>query len=296
MKNKKVYYLDGYSPRKGLLGVAAYLYELEDKETEFTRFFMTLDGEWVHEEFWQDIVSVCYTGEAGKGAWWLLGKRGHVYSLGDTDNMEQIARAGTGPGKLGYLRRIKKIDGELYACGLRRQVYKRGKKQWTALDDSILSKKYFYGFRDIDGVSAHNIHAVGYRGEIWYYDSKGWHQADSPTNVDLEKIRYVSPDLCYACGNNGIVLHGYKDQWAVVDNQDTSDLWGLDYFKGKIYLSGFNGLYIIRKNMVEPLNLGRSANGYRLHANNDELWSIEKDEIWVFDGKTWREEVCPNNA
>jgi hypothetical protein len=292
MSKKEVYYIDGFTPRKGLLGVAAYLRELEDKDMEFTRFYMTLNGEWGQEEFWQDIVSVCYT----SGAWWLLSKRGHIFSFSaDNELSEEIEEAGTGPGKLGYLSRLKEIDNSLYACGLQRQVYRRESGSWILISSTIISESTICGFRDIDGISADDHHAVGRRGEIWYHDSSGWNQADSPTNKDLECILYATDKLCYICGMSGIVLRGFGENWEVIDNSDNYNLWGIAAYQGDIYLSGDKGLSVIRGNVVVPLDLGRTVQGYRLHANNEELWSIEEEEIWVFDGKKWEEIVCPDN-
>lgn len=297
MAMQKVYFIAGFSPRKGLLGVASYLHELEDQDVEFTRFFMTLDSKWGHREFNEDIVSVCYTKNGNDWSWWLLSKRGKVMSVTPKGRFDEIiSDAGTGPNKLGYLCQIKVINGELYTCGLCRQVYKRKQGQWVRMDDRVLSEDAKYGFRAMDGTAANNIHAVGYEGEIWYYNGGGWRPGASPTNITLEAIRFISPELCYICGKSGMVIRGYKDDWEVIENDSKENLWGLEHFEGKVYLSSPKGLYTIEDDRVEPLELGRQVEGRRLYSNGKELWSMEHHQIWVFDGKDWREVVCPDNV
>lgn len=297
MRSNKVYFVAGHSPRKGLFGVVSYLHELEDDEVEFSRFYMARDARWVNQEINEDIVSVSYTKRGDDWSWWLLGKRGDVISLSARGRIsESISTAGTGAGKLGYLDQIREIDGQLYACGLRRQVYVRDDSGWSALSSGALAAERKYGFRAIDGSSSSDIHAVGYVGEIWYFDGDVWRQANSPTNVTLEAIRYVGPEMCYACGKSGIVVRGYKDKWEIVDYAGKQNFWGVEVFQGKVYLSSTSGLYIVDQNGIQLLNLGRKVEGRRLYSNGSELWSMENHELWVYDGASWQEVVCPDNA
>lgn len=81
---KRVYFVDGFSPRKDLVGIVSYLYELSSKDVEFSRFYSVSNNDWEQPkqsnwkqtEYEHDIVSVTYTNDP---AWWLLGKRGKVF-------------------------------------------------------------------------------------------------------------------------------------------------------------------------------------------------------------------------
>src|SRR5438552_5054119 len=108
-----VSFIDGFSPRKELIGVVAYLNELNDQDAEFSRFYTILNGNWMHREIHQEIRSVVYTKQGP--AWWLLGKRGDVIQVtGSGVKSEAIVDAGTGPDKFGYLNRIVEVGGTLF--------------------------------------------------------------------------------------------------------------------------------------------------------------------------------------
>jgi hypothetical protein len=298
MRKNRVYFIAGFSPRKGLLGVASYLHELEDQDTEFTRFYMSLDQQWANQEFSDDIVSVCYTKLETTWSWWLLSKRGKIISFGAQGvNEEMIPGGGTGKGNYGYLSHLALIEGTLYAAGMGRQVCRRVQSQWVRMDDEMrVPSPSGLGFRAIGGVDSKNIHAVGYDGEIWYFDGTRWHQAASPTNVILESICFVSPTLCYVCGKAGVVLRGFQNTWELVESKSKSNFWSIEIFQGRIYLAGNRGLFTIDGDEVRPLNLGREVQGNKLYTNGEELWSVEDHELWVFDGAEWKERICPDNA
>jgi hypothetical protein len=298
VRSNRVYFLAGFTPRKGLFGAASFLHELDDDDVEFTRFYMTRDGAWGNQEFNDDVVSVCYTRTGENWNWWLLSKRGKVIALSASGRVEEnIESAGTGGGRFGYLNSIKCIDGTLYAAGFGRQVYRRRDSQWIRMDEGmrVSEPSANFGLRDIDGLSPDTIHAVGYAGEIWHFDGERWQSVVSPTNLVLESVKVVSKDLCYICGKNGVVLRGFRDSWEVIESRSSEDFWSVAEFKGRIYLSGTDGFFTVQNNVVEALDVGRKVFGYRLYSNPEELWSLEQHEIWVFDGVKWEERVCPDN-
>ena len=125
-KSTQVRFLGAHAVRADLLGVLSVPVGYDGRDVEHTRFFMVSADKWVHRPIEADIVSVTFEdGPEGK-CWWLLGKRGDVHTIRPAGlSQETILDAGTGPGKLGYLSSIKLIDGELYASGYCRQVYRR---------------------------------------------------------------------------------------------------------------------------------------------------------------------------
>jgi hypothetical protein len=297
MRQNRAYFIAGFSSRKGSFAVAAYLHETEEHDVEFTRFYMSREDSWVNQEFNEDIVSVSYTKSGDDWSWWLLSKQGKVISASPRGRIEEIiSDAGTGQDKFGYLSQLKCIDGTLYAVGVGRQIYHRINSQWTRMDEGIRTASVGTGLRAIDGLGRSTLHAVGYGGEIWYFDGKSWQMAPSPTNMTLEAIRVISPNLCYACGKSGVVLRGFGDSWEAIENKTSGNLWAVEYFKDRAYLAGTKGLFTLEGDQVEPLALGRKAEGRRLYTNGDELWSMEHHELWVFNGTEWKERVCPDNA
>jgi hypothetical protein len=296
----KVYFIDGYSPTRGLLGLIAFPIHLKGQDIEFTRFYTTLNGQWLQMKFDFDTRSLTYLTNKSYKAWWLLGKRGEVVEIrGGIPRIENIDEAGTGPGKLGYLNKIAVIDGEIYACGYHRQVYKRQDGSWQHLGHGVIDKSLGATFESMAGSGPRDIYAVGSSGDIWHYDGQLWRRCDSPTNQHLLDIHYANSEEIYVCGKNGVLLRGSKDKWDVIKNEDFSqDLWGVEVFNNQVYVASFMGLGIIIGDTIKPLDLGlrRQIAGYRLRQSEGILWSIGNDDIVYFDGQNWTELICPDNA
>lgn len=299
---KRVYFVDGFSSEDGTVGIVTYLHELASKDVEFTRFYLAFppykNSDWGHRHINHDIVSLTYH----DGAWWLLGKRGVVFPvIPKTDaTEEEIPEAGTGPGKYGYLNKIRRIGDDLYVCGYLRQVYKRSSGKWVAIDKDIRAaqSENGVGFYGIDGTGPDDIYTVGRKGEIFYYNGRKWQKIESPTNILLRSVCCVSPNLVYICGEKGTVLRGYRNSWEVIQNDTFEEnLYAVEYFKDVPYFAYKGGLVCLKNDELVPVetSLQTEIDGSRLHANEDILWSFGDDHIVNFDGKKWQEIICPDN-
>lgn len=303
-KPSRVNFLGGHSGRKGLLGVLAFP-EAYSPETEYTMCLTTLDGQWWQLQFPFDIASVTYLADPSRGyrGWWLAGKRGEVVEVsGGKPRIERIATAGTGPkNKLGHLAQIRVIDGALYCCGYRRQVYRREGADWTLISRDILAQRKrgpWNGFEAIDGFSGEDLYAVGDEGEIWHYDGASWSQCESPTTENLTDVRCLDDGKVWVCGDGGVVLRGDRNGWDVVwDNPEPSEAWwSLERFQGQVYVAGAEFLGRIEKNRIVPVETGVAGlTAQSLHHKDGTLWSIGAEHILAFDGSTWREVECPQN-
>lgn len=301
---RNVYFVGGYSPRKDLVGAIAYLDDLKEMDTEHTRFYMfsISDNDWVHHEVEHAIVSVTYQRVKGKYAWHLLSKRGVVVTIESGSVSEtEIKTAGTGKNRYGYVHQIREIAGELYICGMGRQVYKNLERSWVSIAQRILAPidSVEYNFKSIDGTSSTDIYAVGWKGEIFHYDGKDWKQCSSPTNINLNAVKCVDPNTVYICGRNGILLKGSMDAWSVYAAEDfEEDLWGLDVFDGKPYIAYRNGIAMFDGNSIIPVDtkLKPEPDSGVLQSNGDELWSFGNNDLCYFNGESWERVICPDNT
>lgn len=302
-KTSRMTYLGGHSGRKGLIGVLAFP-EGFPPETEFTVFYMMLDEQWHQRQFNFDVASVTYLADAkgSRRGWWLLGKRGEVVELpAGEPRSERIETAGTGPGKLGYLSQIRVVDSTLFACGYRRQVYRRDRDDWKLISQPILDdrkKGPWRGFEAIDGYSANDVYVVGDHGEIWHFNGKSWSQCDSPTNQHLADVRCLE-DGVWICGDAGVVLKGDRRGWEIVwdDPEPASEWWGIESFRGNIYVAGSLFLGVLQNGQIVPVDTGVKGQltAQTLHAKDGLLWSIGAKHVLSYDGKRWKEHVCPEN-
>ena len=296
-------HLNAFSPKHGLIGLLGFPNMLED-DMEFCRLTTAkpFDNKWGQTDLEFQCKSVTFLVQESKKGWWILGKNGQVAEVsGGQSRIEQIQGAGLhGDGKsYGYVEVIKYINDELYVCGYGRQVYKRSGEQWHSIAGDMLTRENARGFFDMDGVDGSHLFAVGWQGEIWYYDGNQWHKEDTPTNVHLGAIKVVSKDDVWIAGDHGLVLHGGHAHWTIIESPDFNSNWyAVEEFEGKIYLAGNGVLAYIDGDRIKPVDTGlnKEFTTNKLHAKEGLLWSIGSEDILVFDGSVWKEVLHPDNV
>ncbi|HLY74699.1 MAG TPA: hypothetical protein VKU80_11330 [Planctomycetota bacterium] len=224
-----------------------------------------------------------------------IGEGGQVYVVGSGEQHdEEMATGPESPKKLGYMRSVRAIEGIAYAAGMMRQVYRRdGADSWSPIDQGMRASRdaKVCGFEAIDGFAEKEIYAAGYKGEIWRYDGKKWRQVDSPTNLVLTNAICAGDDKVYACGQEGLLLRGRKDTWEIIDHQSTKqDLWGLAWYKDRLYLSSTKQVFSLEKgDVLERVRFGEDTplTAYHLAVGDGVLWSIGAKDVMAHDGKTW---------
>lgn len=301
-KNKpRVNFLNAFSPRKELLGLLATPENSEG--TEYTRFYTWLNGNWGILHFDLDLTALTQFVDESKSykAWWMIGKRGEVIEVvKGNPTIHQIKTAGTGVGKYGYIEDLKVIGNSLFICGVRRQVYQYIDNNWQLISQNIMPSDgdKYTDFEAIDGINENCLYAVGSDGTIFHFDGANWIQLDSPTNVHFSDVCCVDKNNIWVCGDNGIVLHGSQQQWHVIsdDNDLTENWWAIEEYNGDIYIAGDDVLGIIVDGVIEEVDIGKKISTGRLHSNDGRLWSVGESDIFVFDGQTWTEIVCPDNV
>ncbi|BBT16946.1 hypothetical protein ACWKWZ_18085 [Metapseudomonas otitidis] len=297
-----VSFLNGFSPRNGVIGVLGFPHGL-DKRAEFTRFFTYIDGNWGASDLEYQGKSLTSLTDASRGyrAWWLLGKNGETTELTASGKVdEQIPGAGLNVAEpYGYVEVIRNIAGQLYVCGYGRQVYKRVGDDWISIATDILTRETAKGFMDIAGISEDQVYAVGWGGEIYFHDGRRWHKDDSPTTAHLTGVRCLENGQVVVCGHKGVVLRGAFNLWEVVDDNGLNGNWyDIEVYGDTIYLAGNNQLAKVENDKIVPIDIGigRSVSTHKLHVKDGLLWSFGEDDIVVFDGQKWQEIIHPDNA
>lgn len=304
MQKVPVTFLSGFSPRKDVLGVISIPDMLSEGQQVICRVFFFANDQWTRfpQDFEIDGKSITLC-ESPDKAWWLLGRDGEAVKLATADSKvteDQIPGAGLNAlDPYGYVNAIKNVDGELYVCGYGRQVYRHRSGKWLSIADDILTHESARGFFDIDGSNEEHIYAVGWQGEIFFYDGQRWQQDDSPTNVHLASVRCVSTDEVWIAGNDGTVLRGRYNHWDVIKNDDIDSNWYcVEEYNGTIYLAGNAVLGYVDGDSISILDigLGHSVTTNRLHSKEGVLWSIGEKHVLRFNGSKWTEIVHPDNV
>ncbi|MDB5976921.1 MAG: hypothetical protein JWR07_3681 [Nevskia sp.] len=220
---------------------------------------------------------VVLVGEDGEAAAYLEGK----------STKEQISPAPV------MIRNAREIGGYVYACGMKRQVYKRvAERQWVDISARRAGAKESAGFEAIDGFTEDEIYAAGWAGEIWQYDGKAWTERPSPTNVILTAVCCAGDGTVYIAGRGGVLLKGRHDAWEIIKWEDevNADLWDLCWYREKLYVATMLALFTLNKNTLVPAVFGKNAphSFYSLTTAEDVLWSIGQSDVASFDGKKWK--------
>jgi hypothetical protein len=190
------------------------------------------------------------------------------------------------------LTALTTIHGHAYACGMHREVFVRiDEGQWQAIGAPKPPRRVPAGFEAIAGFNEQDIYCVGWRGEIWQRSNNQWIQRDSPVNVILTGVSCANDGYVYACGQNGTLIKGRDDQWAVIDHElPPDDLWDIHAFGDCVFASSFGGLLQIMNDVVEPVDFGDDAPAtcHRLTSAEGVLWSVGAEDVFSFDGATWQ--------
>lgn len=286
-----------------------YVPAISDRLTEegmdHTLVFRWRDDTWVHIPFDVAINAVCVT-EPTKPSLTLFSMSAGGEVTIDTfsgTTVEVVDDSDEGPSDLLQLRCMRPIGSRVYVAGLGRRAYRRLRPdEWEAFDDGVFvpraRRTVPVGFEAIDGLRESAIYAVGYLGEIWFYDGRRWIQQDSPTNVVLNCVRCRSADQVYVGGMAGTIIRGSNGSWEVIEQDETEeDFWGMTLFRDRVYLSNYDGVWVLDGDDLQRVDMGlgsKFSTAY-LDADDEVMWSVGQKHLAVTrDGQTWEEVPKPN--
>jgi len=270
---------------------------MDDEKTDHSLVLRWAGGPWT-----QTPVSDIVIGSA------VMMDQGPVLvNVGATGEVKLLLSKGTaretidvsddGPNPRVPLRVARSIAGQVYAAGMARRIYcRRGPGQWEAMDAGLrvprTDRDRAVGLLSIDGWTANDLIAVGYKGEIWHYDGKSWTQQKSPTDVALTSIRCGPDGLAYVAGLSGTFLRGHHGQWDMMrQNTTQDDFWGLAILRGKPYVATDRALYDLRGDDLRPVDLKPlgTVTLRHLDCNTEVMWSVgDKHLAATEDGIHWR--------
>lgn len=296
---KTAYIKSGYSIRTGAVRNRDLAHVLAsdddlDRNLPHTARLTRNQGDWGFGLLKWTAGSTCVA-RIPKDQMIAVGEHGNVAVLGSGENYEErIITKTDSPEKRGPIREVREIGGKAYAVGMDRQVYRRdGRSSWVCVDGNMRKAPALdvvFGFESIHGFSEQDMYAVGWHGEMWRYDGKAWKEIASPTNLLLTRVFCAPGGTVYACGQRGMLLRGSKSIWEVVEHRSTQeDLWDLQWFEGKLYLSTTSLVYTLEKDALVPVAMDDEVPEacYHLDAADGIMWSIGPKDVIQFDGKSW---------
>jgi hypothetical protein len=165
----------------------------------------------------------------------------------------------------GGVRKMRTIDGWLYACEGNRGVLKRlGKNQWKHWHDEIPDPpKADNSFDDIDGFSESDIYCVGLKGDVWHYDGKAWSQIEFPTNIDLETVCCAGDGSVYISGEGGTTFKGRGQKWKRIHKGEMSlPFKDMVWYEDRVWATSDYGVWHIHNDQQERADLPDGISAY----------------------------------
>lgn len=214
---------------------------------------------------------------------------------GEESSFETIA----GLRELHTLRDLNTIGESTFAVAMSRQVFRRSRTGiWKPYDDGARHKPTSFldirGFNSIHGLDEQDMFAVGFEGEIWRCREGKWSAIDSPTNVMLNIVEVVRPNLAYACGLMGTLLRGEGDAWRPIEHDATEESFiAMAYFRDQLYLSDGDTVFVLKDDeslTAVDFGEGQSREVGHFHSANGALWAFgPRLMMRTTDGVIWHE-------
>ena len=242
-----------------------------------------------------------------------------VCALSEEGDVEILMRSGTIIEKIcdagleedsgiGYLTRIRSIDGDLYACGDQNQVYKRNNGQWNHIDEGILvssgieipaeakntraailnavrEESCLY---DIAGQTSGDIYAVGANGCILHYNGIKWSKTKQITAADLYEIHITKSNDVIIVGSKGTVISGNKKSGFKVEARKKydCDFTSISEHQGELFIGASDGIYKkTDTNLIRlPLNLHDISN---IQSSGKVLWAASSSKLLKYENQQW---------
>lgn len=311
-----------------------------DEETKFTRLFALNSAgseKWFHHDLHgHRVVSVCLFEEkpGTARAVCALSDDGTVEIANSAGRIfEHLAGAGLDGGSrgLGPMRRIREIDGRLYACGVGNQVYTRVDGMWTEMDQGISSSAAntiikldllrasnghvseddllamtqlvddLGGLNDIAGLTSDDIYACGFNGALWHWNGQHWRRLETFTADHLHSIHVTRGGSVWIGGHNGTLLNG---SWTtgfrrICGTEMKDHLWSVREFNDAVYLGTTRGLLSYDGQSLTGLRLpGQSSPPViqAIDSTQDTLWVLSERNVHRLSGGNWETFDHPDNS
>lgn len=284
-------FVDAHLGAGGAVCVALADDELATDQIAFTKVAVLYQGNWLDGGNLKWAAACVTRCQFPLAQYVVVGVNGQAQFVGGGDIHEEVIQDGVfAASDLGLLRGARAIDGVLYVCGMKRQVFRRdGRDQWRCLTAEISAQKGVVGFEAIDGFSEKEIYAVGWEGEIWQYDGTQWYRRNSGTNVILRDVVCAANGIVYAIGRERKLVFGRKEGWASIDIDLPTDLQSLAWFNNALYACSTRDVFIWDGAQFQPLFFagdGPKTLQY-LHVGEGGLCAVGPKDLFRFDGEIW---------
>ena len=222
----------------------------DELETRLVPLFLAKENKWSHSVLtgFGGLMAGAAQYPMSQGV--MVDRHAQVFSFGGgLFEVENNIPGGGGMGPMrGGVRRIKQIDGWLYASGGLRSLCKRlGRNEWQEIGPLPPEGRGETGFDDFDAFSASDIYAAGGQGDVWHYDGQAWRRIPFPSNMWIESVCCGQDGYVYIGAQSGSVFRGRGEQWKLIHKGELSlPFKDMVWFGDCVHATNDYGLWLIR--------------------------------------------------
>ncbi len=285
-------FIDAHLGTGGAVCVALIDDEMAAHNVPFTSVTCLYQGNWLDGGTFKWDTAAVTRCQLPVPQYAIVGVNGQVQFVGSGDMHEERIAEGVlaPPAGTGLVRGARAIEGVLYVCGMKRQVFRReGREQWRCLTAAIPQERGVVGFEAIDGYTHSEIYAVGWEGEVWHFDGTNWNQYDTGTNVILLDVVCAGDGIVYAIGRGRKLVIGRGAQWRTIDLNLSVELSSIAWFEGKLYACSTRDIFVWDGSLFNPLVIegDRPRTIQYLNSGEGGLCAVGPKDLFRFDGSTW---------
>lgn len=317
-------YYDGFIVVKNGITVCAKPDALDYDDYSGGRIYSHAGVDWGHHDIPFLANSICASYPKSKNPAYIIYALGQMsgqvesyWAKGAKTTYEPLPGAKEKGGLL-HLKQIRAIGEELYVVGIQSQIFCRRNDKWEVFNQGLpqpLSTQQAKGMstdaiiasmmsqaadlESIDGIAGRELYAVGAAGAIFHRNGPVWTKLPPVTNVVLHRVRQVDAETVYAVGNRGVLLKGNAQRgFSAIPTHLEDDLWGLEWFEGKLYLGGTKtGVHVYDGKNVTRVKGLPEFECHTLHANAGQLLAVGSKHVYLTDdAKTWTFLQNPDNV
>jgi hypothetical protein len=281
-----------YLTPDGVIWLAMADDEMLGKNLPFSFGVALIGGQWASGggTAWDTAALTCLSTPRRQMV--LIGPTGQAYFSGGGDRHEEtIADGEYTPHRYGLIRDARTLDGLVFVCGMKKQVYRRDEAdRWVCISQPIVGGPGVHGFEALDGFSSTDIYAVGWKGEIWRFNGSDWRQCDSPCNSVLIDVCCAGDGKVYALARGNTLVTGRGDIWSAAEIKLPVELSSLCWFQGQLYAASTRDVFVLDANgQFNPIAIGPDfpETCGALATNGVTLVSAGARDVFSFDGTQW---------
>lgn len=286
------YVQEGVNPAPGVLVLACTVGD--DYDEPDNRILVLRDGTWFDFNVGGDVLmSVDGTPD---GTAFVLGENGSVIQLdwrtpATSSEMEATSRRFDNPqARLGPLRTIRVMGGEVVCSGTRGQAYRLRDGNFDALPRLVINDQE-QTLESICGSSASDFIAVTTDGFGAHFDGAVWHNLDLPTNVPFNAVCRLPQGGFAIVGDAATLIIGQPGQWRLVRPDEAEyTFWGVAARESEIFVGNVGGIEVFDGSSFRLLDIPQEEDDEfgLLRQGPDGIWSFNGHTIGVITSAGWQ--------